>query len=314
MSYRIYSLQQPPRLLRAITGGDSFGAADTDLDGRIEIWTDDSAALDGFENLDVRQLDVAPPIVLRFTKGQLLDVSSEFQPYFDQQIADLRAQLDARELRDFKNSDGRLAATSASSFEGLRDNNRLQGVKLKVLQIVWSYLYSGREQQAWHSLDDLWPPADVDRIRAAILQARDRGIRAQVDGVSAGVPSGRKEHATIFDGIRPQLDGVPTGVSPGLRPRSRIFDGISNSGPNPKDLVLPEAIQLWSPPSMGESEVMLDLVVDSAGKVRSAEAADHLKPANADLIQATAEWKFIPAFKNGLAVACRVRISASPKR
>src|SRR6202521_2145908 len=86
MTYLIYSLQKPSRLLRTITGGDFFSAADTDLDGRVEIWTDDSASVDGFENLDVTQLDLAPTVVLRIAKGQLLDVSSEFQSYFDGQI------------------------------------------------------------------------------------------------------------------------------------------------------------------------------------------------------------------------------------
>jgi hypothetical protein len=37
--YEIYSLEKPPRKMRAITGGDYFRAADTDLDGRIEIST-----------------------------------------------------------------------------------------------------------------------------------------------------------------------------------------------------------------------------------------------------------------------------------
>jgi len=311
MSYQIYSLEKPPRLLRTITGGDSFSAADTDLDGRVEIWTDDSAAVDGFEHLDVRQLDFAPPIVLRFANGQLLDVSAEFQPYFDQEIAKVRAQLDAQQLSDFKSSDGRLAPDGFSSLEDLRQNDYLLGVKLKVLEIVWSYLYSGREEEAWHALAGMWPPADVDRIRAAILQARARGIRAQVDGVSTAVPTGRKEHVEIFDGIRPQDGGMPTVISIGRR---RFFDAMNNAEAKKPDLVLPAPIQLWSPVSMGASdEIVLDLVVDAAGKVRSAEQVDHTKGVDADLRAATTEWKFIPAFKDGRPVACRVRVSVSPK-
>jgi hypothetical protein len=51
MTYAIYSLQKPSRLLRTITGGDFFSAADTDLDGRVEIWRHDAAAVAGFETL-----------------------------------------------------------------------------------------------------------------------------------------------------------------------------------------------------------------------------------------------------------------------
>ena len=67
----------------------------------------------------------------------------------------------------------------------------LLNTKIKVLEIVWSYLYSGRQQEAWHELQDMWPASDFERIRAAILDARARGIRAEVDGVSSGALPGR---------------------------------------------------------------------------------------------------------------------------
>jgi hypothetical protein len=51
--YQIYLLRAPPHLLQTITGGESFRAADTDLDGRVEIWTDDAAAVDGVESLSL---------------------------------------------------------------------------------------------------------------------------------------------------------------------------------------------------------------------------------------------------------------------
>jgi hypothetical protein len=66
MKYQVYSLEKPPRLLRTVTGGDFFSAADTDLDGRLEIWTNDAAAIEGFENLGPAELDAVATIVLRF--------------------------------------------------------------------------------------------------------------------------------------------------------------------------------------------------------------------------------------------------------
>jgi len=42
MTYKVYSLEKPPRLLPTITGGDWFSAADTKLEGRTEIWTSDT--------------------------------------------------------------------------------------------------------------------------------------------------------------------------------------------------------------------------------------------------------------------------------
>jgi hypothetical protein len=52
-----------------------------------------------------------------------------------------------------------------------------------VLAIVLGYLYSGREEQAWKALDEMWPSADKNRVRSLILERRKRGLMAQ-----AGVP------------------------------------------------------------------------------------------------------------------------------
>jgi hypothetical protein len=84
----------------------------------------------------------------------------------------------------------------------------------------------------------------------------------------------------------------------------------------------PQAIYLGLPASADADYVMpygkiyLNLVVDAAGKVRSAQLED---PARSDAastaeVAASASWKFIPAFRSGRAVTCRIRIGVSPLR
>ena len=312
VAYRIYSLAKPPKLLRTITGGEFFSAADTDLDGRVEIWTNDAAAVNGFERLVVGELDFAPTMVLRFTRGRLYDVSSEFQAYFDQQIANVRAGLDAQGLLDFKNSDGRLLPVAFSSFEEVRERNHLQGVKIKVLEIVWSYLYSGREQEAWRSLAEMWPPADMDRIQAAIVNARTRGIRSQVDSVSTTVSSDRKTQVTVFNAMV-NLN-VTTNTNTTLTTR---LHSISIPVRPKLEVVPPEPILLRRSPlgaaeqHLADSEVLLILVIDSAGKVRSADPIDDKQQMDRGLKNAISGWKFIPAFRNGRAVASRAGLAVS---
>ena len=289
VEYRIYSLERPPQLLRTITGGDFFSAADTDLDGRVEIWTDDAGAVINFENLAVTELGSAPTIVLRFAHGKLLDVSSEFQLYFDHEIAEIRKGLDSEDLSDFKRSDGKLSPDTQLSAARL---HQLRVVKARILEIVWCYVYSGREQQAWRTLAEMWPTADVGRIRAAILSARARGISAQVNGVSTGVPANRIKRVTIFD--------------------------ATSASANKLEVIPPEPILLRRPspsgPDLPQSELLLELVIDSAGKVRSAEEAGKAKSVDAELIYAATGWKFIPAFKAGRAVASRLRLAVALKR
>jgi len=59
--------------------------------------------------------------------------------------------------------------------------------------------------------------------------------------------------------------------------------------------------------------LLLDLLIDSAGKVRSVEPAGNTK-SDPDLIKAATEWKFVTAFKDGRAVASRLRLAVSVKR
>jgi hypothetical protein len=303
MEYDIYSLRTPPVLLRRITGGTFFSAADTDLDGRIEIWTEDASSVDGFENLKLKELDFAPPLVLRFQRDKLLDASAEFQSYFDQKIAEERAKLNPQDLADFKSSDGRLAPPVAKPDDRLL---RLRSIKVKVLEIVWSYLYSGREQEAWNSLAEMWPASDVERIRAALLAMRVRGIRSQLDGVSTPVPPSRQLHVKIFDGT------TTVSATPGVTPK----------GVKPKqEIISPRAILMErEPPSdvyeaeLARTESLLKLVIDSAGKVRSVEPMSSGQTMDEALIKSTSNWKFIPAYSEGEPVASQIFLGVSLKR
>jgi hypothetical protein len=294
MEYEIYSLQQPPRLVRAITGGNFFSASDVDLDGKIEIWTTDAAAVSGFENLALIELDSAPTVILRFARGQLVDASAEFQPYFDQQVTKVRAETRPQDLDDFRGSDGKLAANPTISAERL---HRLRMTKIKVLEVVWAYLYSGREQEAWHSLAEMWPPADVDRVRAAIVNIRARGIHGQADATSAGASPVKGKRVPIYDATDIPEPGHTTEVVP---PRAILLQ---------RPHIAETQQQGWA-----ESESLLDLVIDSAGKVRSVEPAGRGRSVAPELIQAALSWKFVPAYKNGQPVASRVRLAVSPRQ
>ena len=293
MDYMIYSLEKPPRLLWTITGGRFFSASDKDLDGLVEIWTQDAAAVNGFENLELAELDYPPTLAFRFAHGRLLDVSAEFQPFFNEEITRIRAGIHSQDLQDFRRSDGKLTTTLSISPDRL---HQLRMVKIKVLEIVWAYLYSGRDQNAWRSLAEMWPSEDVDRIRGAIMNARARGIQGQADRPSSGPVTGKKK-------------------------RARIFDAVSRAGPRGKlEVVPPEGILMQRPASSdiqqqgSDREKLLDLVVDEAGKVRSAEPAGKVNWVDPELINAAFTWKFIPAFKDGRPVASRVRLDVSLRR
>jgi hypothetical protein len=315
MTYQVYSLQTPPVLLRTITGGDFFRAADTDMDGRIEIWAGDAKAVKGFENLPLENIDFPPTVVLRFEDRRLIDVSSEFQPLYDRRIAELRAQLDPVQLSHFKAGNGKLDNLPPWQVEKMR---ALLAAKIRVLEIVWAYLYSGREQQAWQALADMWPAADLDRIRASIVRARADGIPTQVDGVARpGRPLRKLGRVHVYD---------LTLKSETLDPIANKMAGLSHAA-EPQtdssrigDIDMPQPISISTPPPsdvehvIPKSGLLLDLVIDGAGKVSSAKLLNEgdKGPVADSLIAASSHWKFIPAIKNGRAVASHIRLAVSP--
>jgi hypothetical protein len=73
----------------------------------------------------------------------------------------------------------------------------------------------------------------------------------------------------------------------------------------------PKSILLRRPPpaeveDFHATDAAMELVVDAAGKVRSAKL---LSGADKRWIDASAGWHFIPALRDGSPVACRFRLS-----
>lgn len=294
-TYEIYSLFKPPRPLYTLSGGSFYSAADTDLDGRVEIWTDDAAAMDGFERIPGSDFDLAPTVVLRFEKGRPLDVGFEFLSFYDTEIAKLRSQISEPDLAEFKQSDGALNVNSAQSSEKL---HRLMRTKMRVLEMVWAYLYSAREHEAWSALEQMWPPGDAERIRAAISALHQSGI---LRNIARDMHTRRRGHVRIEDAIDTAV------VANSLNP----FGGAPDTSQIEPSLTQPKSILLRRPPEPPDAaqpppNEMVELVVDVAGKVRSAKIVNGKDQL---LLDASAGWQFIPAFRAGRPVACRFRLS-----
>ncbi len=283
MTYQIYSLNEPPQLLRTITGGGFFAAADTDLDGDIEIWTDDSGAVDGFEGLTLGEIEFVPTYVLRLDHNRLLDASSEFKAFFDDVIKRVHSKIKPESLRDFKARDGRLQARPDSPAQELIRLHGLRAAKIQALEIVWAYLYSGREKEAWQSLAEMWPAGDLERIRGEILAVRSRGIHAQLDGVT---------RAKLIKHAKPIFN--QSEVKPAKAILMRVYPLEGQDA------------------SVGHNEIHVEVVIDSAGKVRSVKPAGETKLLEQYVLVSAPRWKFIPAFKNERAVASRMHTAVSP--
>jgi hypothetical protein len=314
MTYEIYSLSEPPKLLRTITGGDFYRASDANLDGSIEIWTWDAEALDHFEGVPPSDYDFLPTLVLRVEKQGLTDASAEFQPYYDGQIDQIRQQLDSRLLAEFKNSDGKLDVIPPEQLKNLHD---MLTTKIQVLEIVWAYLYSGREEKAWSTLREMWPAGDFDRIRSAIERARTNGIRREVQETAPPVlPSQKRKHARVYDlQLRTKMNATLTKSTPSstidqpAEVTSSSFPGITMPAIMALDIPTPDAEHPF--PRDG---VLMDLTIDAAGKVYAASIVngEDRGPIGDALMSASAHWKFVPAMERGKAIASHIFLTVSP--
>ncbi|HEX4005765.1 MAG TPA: hypothetical protein VHX60_06295 [Acidobacteriaceae bacterium] len=315
-TYFIYSLEKNPHQVGTITGGDLYRASDADFTRNVAIWTTDAAAVNGFDDLTYADIDATPTVVLRYEHGKLTDVSANYLPHYDRQIAQVRAHLDAASLAAFRRSDGRLALGSVPGAELVT----LRKTKVKVLEIVWGYLYSGRTDQAWAELSTDWPPADLERAKAAILAARARGLASRVVAAEKKPsPSLWHRHPYIYatDASSNARSGnaapATVGIGPGAMPMSNGDDDVMTltQADTP-----PQYFLMRGPPpsatraAYADTEEKMTLVIDEAGKVWSAKMES---PADdPELVADAKDWKFVPALRHGKAVACTYRMKVSP--
>lgn len=162
--YRIVNLSEPPVILSPIENQTPFFFFKDAASGQFRIMTSDGA-FDTFDGL-CHACTPFPRVVLRVDSAGLHDVSAQFVEQYDSEIALARAKI----------GNGDIAKFLAADF---------QDAKAVVLEIALAYLYSGRETQAWQTLDEMWPAADRERIRKLIIKTRAQGILSKLGAVKA---------------------------------------------------------------------------------------------------------------------------------
>jgi hypothetical protein len=167
-TYKIARLGGKPEMLASIENETPFFFFKDPASGRFRIMASDGA-FDYFDGL-CHACTPFPRVVLQVEAGGLRDVSSQFVDQYDSQIALARAKI----------AEGNIGKFLAADFEDARK---------VVLEIVLAYLYSGREEQAWQTLDEMWPAADRERVQRLILKTRAEGILSKLKKSKTAAPS-----------------------------------------------------------------------------------------------------------------------------
>ena len=153
-----------------------------DKTGRTLVRTLDGA-FDYFDEL-CHACTPFPTVILEVRGRRLIDVSSQFVSEFDGDIAKARHEFEWEE-------DGEEFA-ALQHFKPVL-GSKYDEARAAALTVILAYLYSGREQQAWKALDEMWPASDRARIKKLILKTRAEGVLSQI-GVAArksGSPQAR---------------------------------------------------------------------------------------------------------------------------
>ena len=158
-TYRIASLGERPVILPPVQNEAPFYVFKDPVSRKYRIMTSDGA-FDYFDGL-CHACASMPRVVLEADASGLHDVWAQFTEQYDSEIAAARAKI----------GEGNMSKFLAADFKD---------AKPTVLEIVYSYLYSGRESDAWQVLDEMWPASDRERIKALILKTRAAGILQRI--------------------------------------------------------------------------------------------------------------------------------------
>lgn len=173
--YRLFvvSLGSHPGLVKTIENGYGFWLGNDCDDKRLRIWTADAAFQGDKELVDVvYHYDLmVPEIAFELRGTKLVDATAKCKGYFDEQVRLVRSSLTGSDLSRFRS-------------EKIADDFHRGEVKGYILKIVFAYLYSGRENEAYQMLSEMWPRKDINRIWNWIIAKRSEGTLRQT------VPSG----------------------------------------------------------------------------------------------------------------------------
>lgn len=172
-TYEIVSLGDRPVILQPIRNEAPFYIFRDSVSKQFRIMTSDGA-FDSFDGM-CHACAPFPRVVLRVDNDGLHDVSAQFVEQYDSEIALARAKIAQEDIAKFQ----------------ITDFKDAKGV---VLEIVLSYVYSGREADAWQTLGEMWPADDRARVKQLIMRTRAKGLLSRLSTTAprtSTVTSGR---------------------------------------------------------------------------------------------------------------------------
>jgi hypothetical protein len=174
-TYSIIDLGERPMILPRVENESPFFSFKDSADGKFKILTKDGA-FDYFDGM-CHACTPFPSMVLEVREGKLRDASAQFVADYDGEIAEARSGINQGDL-------GRFLTVADLATNG-RAQAESEQLRQAILKVVLSYLFSGREQQAWQELTAMWPANDVQRIKKLIVKTWAQGVLAKIGALGS---------------------------------------------------------------------------------------------------------------------------------
>ncbi|HET7107813.1 MAG TPA: hypothetical protein VFI38_13465 [Candidatus Acidoferrum sp.] len=177
-TYYVISLGPKPGLLLKFENGREASFHEDEKGRGFHIEMEDGA-FDYFDGL-CHACTPFPFVILKIDSNRLVDISPDYTDAYDDVVKESRAALTAQDLAEVA---AMTTNPSESHAAGVRNAIR------RMLEIVFAYLYSGREALARQELRTMWPQFDQDRMWNLIQQQRAEGILRYVDRAPTAQPA-----------------------------------------------------------------------------------------------------------------------------
>ncbi len=109
-----------------------------------------------------------PVVLFGLEEGKLVNATPKCRNYFDKIIGKQKLSLKDGDMLGFRNGT-------------IKDKFRAEKVRGQILSIAFSYLYTERDVEARKVFDEMWPPADRERIWNWMIERRAQGILKQIN-------------------------------------------------------------------------------------------------------------------------------------
>lgn len=166
-TYWIVSLGESPGLLARIYNERGISFEKVEQHAGITLVTQDGR-FDYFDDM-CHACSPFPSVYLRFEHSRLEDVSAEFWSEYRKGIEKAREELSSAELSEFRSQWRKHQKGGLNTFEEIRG---------LVLNVALGYLYAGKPEDAWKTLEEMWPGDDLQRIKKLVLKTRGKGFVA----------------------------------------------------------------------------------------------------------------------------------------